>query len=132
MESFRKTITSSGKHILAGRSAENNEELISQVRGEEMVLHTKQPGSPFCNIKAPYNEINKTDLKEAAIFCARYSQNWRDNKSNVVVQYFIGNDIFKQKTMKLGTFGVKNAKEIVIKKGEILKFIDKNETTNRN
>jgi hypothetical protein len=33
--------------------------------------------------------------------------------------------------MKTGTFGVKNTKEIVIKKQEIIGFIDKqNETTN--
>ena len=111
--------TSSGNLVLAGKSAETNEELIKQVDDSEIVLHTKSPGSPFVNIKG---KSNAQDKKEAAVFCARYSQDWRDNKSDVVVHYFKGKDLYKRKTMKLGTFGVKNAKEIKIKKAEIEKW----------
>lgn len=130
MVTFRKFQTSSGKQVLAGKSAENNEELVAQIQENEIVLHTKLPGSPFCNIKADENKVSKKDLKESAVFCAKYSQDWRDNHGPVIVHYFLGEDIYKLKSMKSGTFGVKNTKEIAIKKQEILEFIQKNETIN--
>jgi predicted ribosome quality control (RQC) complex YloA/Tae2 family protein len=125
MANFRKFATSTGKQVLAGKSAENNEELVEQAGKEETVLHTKAPGSPFANIKLKENEnTSKQDIKESAVFCARYSQDWRDNKKDVIVHYFKGKDIYKEKEMKLGTFGVKNTKEIKIKKEEIEKFLE--------
>jgi predicted ribosome quality control (RQC) complex YloA/Tae2 family protein len=51
MTNFREWFTSSGKRVLAGKSANNNEELIKQVERNEIVLHTANPGSPFVNIK---------------------------------------------------------------------------------
>ncbi len=125
MVTFRKFTTSSGKEVLAGKSAENNEELVEQVKPNEFVFHTKASGSPFCNIKADEKGISKEDIKETAIFCASKSQDWRNNKKNVLVHYFLGNQIYKLKSMKTGTFGVKNLKEIVIKKKEIEEFIQK-------
>lgn len=113
---FRKFETSTGKTVLGGKNAENNEELVSQVRKDEVVLHTKSPGSPFVNIKG---KAEKADIKEAAIFCARYSQDWRDNHRDVEVHVFSGKDIHKEKGMKLGTFGVRKFKSIVVKKKDI-------------
>ena len=49
---FRKFKTSSGKLVLAGKDAETNEKLINQAEKNEIVLHTKQAGSPFVNIKS--------------------------------------------------------------------------------
>lgn len=124
MVKFRKFLTSSGKPVLAGRDAEQNEKLIEQAGKEEIVLHTKEPGSPFVNLKLKEGEkVSKKDIKEAAIFCARYSHDWRDNKKDVIVHYFKGKDIFKNKSMKLGTFEVKKFKEIKVKKQEIEKFM---------
>jgi len=120
MVNFRQFTTSSGKLVLGGKSAENNEELIKQIEPDEIVLHTKAPGSPFVNIKG---EATKKDIKEAAVFCARYSQDWRDNKKDVVVHYFKGKDIHKEKDMKTGTFGVKKYKEVTVKKKEIEGFL---------
>ena len=123
---FREFKTSSGKRVLAGRDAESNEKLIEQAGKDEIVLHTKQAGSPFVNIKLKDNKkTSKEDIKEAAIFCARYSHDWRDNKKDVVVHYFLGKEIFKIKAMKLGTFGVKKFKEIKVKKEEIEGLIEK-------
>ncbi len=119
MVNFRQFTTSSGKIVLAGKSAENNERAIEQIEPEEIVLHTKAPGSPFVNIKG---EATKKDIKEAAVFCARYSHDWRDNKKDVVVHYFKGKNIHKEKDMKTGTFGVKKCKEVTVKKEEIEKF----------
>jgi len=130
MVAFHKFTTSSGKQVLAGKSAENNEELIKQVQENELVFHTAKPGSPFCNIKTDKKEMSKEDIKETAIFCASKSHDWRDNKKNVVVHYFLGNQMYKLKSMKMGTFGVKNLKKITIKRLEILDLIKKNETIN--
>ena len=124
---FREFKTSSGKQVLAGKDAESNEKLVEQAGKDEIVLHTKETGSPFVNIK---RKAGKKDIKEAAIFCARYSHDWRDNKKNVVVHYFLGKDVFKIKSMKLGTFGVKKFKEIKIKKEEIEKLIEKQNKEN--
>lgn len=117
---FREFTTSSGKEVLAGKNAANNEELVEQVGANEDVFHTAAPGSPFVNIKG---RSNAKDRKEAAVFCAAKSQDWRDNKSDVVVHQFKGRDIQKIKGMKLGTFRVKRKKKVLVKKKEIEKFL---------
>jgi predicted ribosome quality control (RQC) complex YloA/Tae2 family protein len=119
MIKFRELISKKGTLILAGKSAENNEELVAQIKPDEEVFHTAAPGSPFVNIKG---NPKPGDIKEAAIFCARYSQDYRDNKGNVIVHVFKGKDIYKIKNMKKGTFGVKKLKIMKIKKEEIEKF----------
>jgi len=113
---FREIITSSGKIIYAGKNSKNNEELIKQVKKEEEVFHTKKSGSPFVNIKG---KATKQDIKQAAIFCAKHSQDYRDNKSDVLVHWFKGKDIYKTNSMDVGTFGIKKFKLIKIKKQEI-------------
>jgi len=126
---FRKAVTSSGKLMLAGKNAETNEKLIEQVGKEELVFHTAKPGSPFVNIKLEDGEkYSQKDVQEAAIFCAKYSQDWKKAKikKDVDVHYFLGKDIFKLKDMKLGTFGVKGYKEMRVKKINIENFNEKN------
>jgi len=120
---FRKKILSSGLLALAGKNAENNEKLIARAGKNEYVLHTKAPGSPFVNIKAPSKEVSKKDLKEAAIFCAVYSQVWKKAKvkKDVEVHIFFGKDITKVLGMKTGTFGVSKIKTILIKREDIEK-----------
>jgi len=113
MGSFREYITLNGTTVLAGRDAKNNEELIKQVGKNEEVFHTVAAGSPFVNIKG---KSKKGDIKEAVIFCARFSRDWKKNKDDVKVHRFKGKDIFKKKDMKLGTFGVKKYKIIKVKK----------------
>ena len=119
---FRKFQTSSGKIVLAGRDSESNEELVKQAGQNELVLHTKARGSPFVNIKESEKETTKEEIKEAALFCAKYSHDWRDNKKDVQVHIFTGKDLFKEKGMAKGTFGVKKFQEIKVKKAEIESF----------
>jgi len=119
MTKFREIISKKGTLILAGKNAENNEELIAQIEPNEEVFHTVNPGSPFVNIKG---EPKPGDIKEAAIICAKYSQDYRDNKSDVVVHIFKGKDVYKKKDMKKGTFGVKKLKIMKIKKELIENF----------
>lgn len=118
-KNFRKLITKSGKLIVAGKDEDSNEEIIKQAAPNEEVFHTAAAGSPFANIKG---EANKEDIKEAAIFCAKYSRDWKKNKRDIEVHEFKGRDIFKSKGMKAGTFGVKKFQSIKVKKQDIEKF----------
>ena len=103
--------------------------MVRQADKNNWVLHTKKKGSPFAEIKAEGKRVSKKDIKEAAIFIAKYSQDWKRNKKNVIVHYFKGKDIYKEEDMPIGTFGVKKYKEVLVKKEEIEKF--ENENPNR-
>lgn len=121
-KNFRKFTTAEGHLVLAGKSAEQNEQIIHQAELDEFVLHTAAPGSPFCNIKG---DASKEDIKETAVFCARYGRNWKEKQGNVEVHVFRRADIVKEKGMKVGTFGVRKHKSIIVKKEEIKRFIAK-------
>jgi predicted ribosome quality control (RQC) complex YloA/Tae2 family protein len=115
---FREFTTSSGKKVLGGKDAEQNEELVNQFLGKENLLfHTEKPGSSFCIILDL--KPTKKDLKEVAIFCASKSQDWRDNKQDVNIHIFSGKEVYKWKRMPAGTFGVKKFQLLKIKKKEI-------------
>ncbi len=115
---FREFKLKSGKNIFLGKNSEQNEDLVKEfMKKENIILHTAKPGSPFCIINE--HSPTSTEIKEAAVYCARYSQDWRDNKKDVLVHVFKGKDIYKTKVMKPGTFGVKKFKVIKAKKEEI-------------
>ncbi len=119
---FREFITTSKNKVLAGKDAESNEQLVKLFIGKSnKIFHTEKSGSPFCvieNIKP-----SKRDIKETAIFCASKSQDWRDNKRDVIVHVFTGKDTYKRKGMKKGMFGVRKFREIKVKKKEIEKAV---------
>ncbi len=120
MVKFREFVTSNGIIVLAGKDAMQNEELVNQFKGKgNFIFHTAKPGSPFCVIT---EKPKSGDKKETAVFCAKRSQDWRDNKANVLVHIFTGKDVFKRKDMALGTFGIKKKRNIKIKKEDIEKF----------
>jgi|APSaa5957512622_1039677.scaffolds.fasta_scaffold43322_3 predicted ribosome quality control (RQC) complex YloA/Tae2 family protein len=119
---FRAFVLSSGKRILLGKNEENNEDLVKQVEEDEYVFHTKKPGSPFANIKFEKSKVLKGDLTEGGVICAKFSQDWRDSKNDIIVHVFLGKDVFKKKGMKTGTFGVNHFKEMIVKKKDIVKF----------
>lgn len=117
---FRKFFTSSGKLVIGGKNAEQNEQVVKQAKPQEIVLHTQAAGSPFCNIKG---KANRKDINEAAIFCARYSREWKKGKKkSIIVHYFKKKDMLKEENMKVGTFGVKKFKAITTKKEDIEKI----------
>jgi predicted ribosome quality control (RQC) complex YloA/Tae2 family protein len=117
---FREFLTDRNTLIFGGKNAENNEELIEQAEKSEEIFHTDAPGSPFVNIKG---KPKKGDIKQAAIFCAAFSKDWKKNKKDVIVHRFKKKDIYKTPEMKTGTFGVKNITGIKIRKKEIEKFL---------
>lgn len=127
MAKFREFTTSSGLKIFAGKNAKNNDELVLSAKPNDFLLHTFAPGSPFVNIgESP----SKTDIKEATIFCAKYSQDWRDGKKDIVVNIFFKKNTSKKNNMKIGTWSVSKQNKTKVKKSDILKFESelKNET----
>lgn len=118
---FRKITLKSGTEILLGKDKEQNEILVKKFKGKNnIILHTKESGSPFCIIEKTKPSLR--DVKEAAFYCAMYSQDWRDNKKNVKIHRFTGKDVYKRRGMETGTFGVKKYKITNIKKGYIEKI----------
>ena len=127
MVNFREYVTSSGLRVLGGKSSETNDKLVSQAGPKDVVLHTNAPGSPFVNVG---ENPSKKDFKEAAVFCAKYSQDWRDSKKDVVVNMFKRSDMNKETKMKSGTWGVKKQEKIKVKKADIFKFEERLNETN--
>ncbi len=125
---YRQFITTSKKLIVGGKSAEQNEQLVKDIlkSGKNyIVMHTAKPGSPFVFIIVPASKTKARDINQAAVFCATYSKDWRDNKQDVIVHMFKTKEIYKRKAMKTGTFGVRKFKIIKVKKEEIIKFKNK-------
>ncbi len=117
---FREYILSTNKIIKAGKSAEQNDLLVSTSKRNETLLHTIAPGSPFVNLG---DEPTTQEIKEASAFCALKSQDWRDNKKTVLVHVFIKNNCYKDKKAKDGSWSVKKIQKTVkVKKADILKL----------
>ena len=119
MVNFRKFVLGSGREIVGGRDAENNDELVKLAGRNDVMLHTSAPGSPFVNVGA---DPSKNDLKEAGVFCAKYSQDWRGGKKDVVVNKFFRRDMNKSVKMKGGTWAVLKQEKIKVKAVDILGF----------
>ncbi len=107
-ERFRWFFTSSGKIAIGGKSAEQNEAIIKGHLGkQDVVAHTELPSSPFVIIKAERKPISEQDIKEAAIFCASFSRQWKMGKRKVEMHIFKPEQIAKERGSKTGTFSVR-------------------------
>lgn len=118
---FRKKILSTGREIMLGKSSSNNDELVRAASSEDIMLHSEKPGSPFTNVG---REPSEKEIKEAALFTARYSQDFRDNKKDVVVDIFLRKDMKKDSDMKEGTWRVLKKESLTVKKEDIIKILD--------
>src|SRR3989344_4927218 len=88
---YRWFYTSSGKLVVGGKNAEQNEQLIRKLKEQKndlLALHTTEPGSPFSFILAEVNKISEEDIKEGAIFTACFSQAWKAKKKSASVDIF--------------------------------------------
>lgn len=111
---YRWFFTSEGKLVVGGKSEEQNEVVLRYfLKPDYTVMHTTSPGSPFMIIQT--ESPSKNDLNECAIFCACFSKEWKSENKLINIDVFSGKDIYKLKTMKVGTFGVKNRKQIKVK-----------------
>lgn len=117
MPSFRTHTTAQGTVLLAGKDEASNEALVKQVLPNEEVFHTARAGSPFVVLKGI---PKKGDRKEAALFCAAFSRAYKKyNEDPVEVHRFKGRNIYKERHMKIGTFGIKKFKIINCKRKEV-------------
>lgn len=121
----REFFLSTGTRIFLGKNSENNDELVKSFEGKNnIILHTAKPGSPFCIIDKTNPKPSKEDIKQSAIICASKSHDWRDNKKDVIVHQFTGKDVYKEKKMKNGTWGLKKKPKLIkIKKEEIERWM---------
>ena len=127
MENFRKFVSSSGLEIFGGKSAENNDALVFSASPGDVLLHTSEPGSPFVNVGS---SPSKNDLYEAVVFCAKYSQDWRKGKRDIIVNKFMRSDMNKSPKMKAGSWNVSKQEKVKVKKADILKFEESLEKIN--
>jgi len=107
------------KTALLGKNQEQNESLVNEFLGKDnTIMHTVATGSPF---GVALEEFNGEEKKQLADLVAAYSQDWRNNHSNVKVHVFTGKKVYKNKNMGIGTFGVKKTRMITAKKRDIEK-----------
>lgn len=124
-ESFRWFFTSNNILVVGGKNDEQNELALDKfLKPEYYVLHTTAPGSPFCIIKS--DNPGKKDIDEAAIFCACFSQQWKLGTKEINVDVFKGNQIYKSKGMKTGTFGVEGKRKTIKVKPELVLIVQNN------
>ncbi|MEK6914333.1 MAG: NFACT RNA binding domain-containing protein [Nanoarchaeota archaeon] len=113
-KNYRWFFTSEGKLVIGGKNDEQNEMVLKYFsKTNYIVMHTKAAGSPFMILQS--DNPSQKDIKECAIFCACFSKEWKYGKKLIDLDIFYGRDIYKNKDMKIGTFGVKNKKEIKVK-----------------
>jgi len=110
-------VTSSGIEVFGGRDSANNDELVFAAESNDILIHTVKPGSPFVNVGFG---VSKIDIKEAAVFCAKFSQAWRDSKKDVLVNIFRRCDMKKDRKMKEGSWEVLKSERLRVKKEDIL------------
>ncbi|MBR9705418.1 DUF814 domain-containing protein [Candidatus Pacearchaeota archaeon] len=121
---YRWFFTSDNTLVVGGKSDEQNEAALKHFsRPEYTVMHTTKPGSPFMIIQ---NERpSKKDMEETAIFTGCFSQAWKKGNKKIDIDVFKGDQIYKIKSMKTGTFGVKGKKEVMHIKPELVLIIQK-------
>jgi len=112
-QKYRWFFTSSRKLVVGGKSADQNEEIVSEIiklskkeKKDFFVMHTREPGSPFAIIISPKDELSRDDIEETAIWCGCFSRAWREGKKKTVIDIFSSFQIKKAPLMKAGTFGV--------------------------
>lgn len=109
---YRWFITSSGKTVIGGKSAIQNDDLLKSLKKSEkndlIVMHTSSPGSPFSVILSPNSEVSKSDIEETAVFTACFSKAWRAKKRKEEIHVFSLSKLSKPKSAKPGTWTVKD------------------------
>ncbi len=111
---YRWFYTSTRKLVIGGKTALQNDELLHQVTTSSdpyLVMHTSEPGSPFCVILSDLKTITRTDREECAIFTGCFSRAWREKKGYAAVDIFLSSQMYKEPSMKAGTWGVETRVE---------------------
>lgn len=124
---YRWFYTSEGKLVVGGKSDGQNELVIKNfLKPGYTIMHTSEPGSGFMIIQD--EDASEKDINECAVFCACFSKQWKNiksAKSKVEVDIFKGEQVYKSKAMKTGTFGIKGEQKSVKVKPELVLVIQK-------
>ena len=107
---YRWFFTSTGKLVVGGKSAEQNDFLLGKLKSKNKdyyVMHTTHPGSPFSVIISDLKDVRKTDLEECAVFTGCLSRAWKERKAKTEVHLFKLSQTDKESRMKTGTWSVK-------------------------
>src|SRR3989344_1162896 len=108
--------TNSGKLVVGGKNAVQNEEMLHLTKKEKkdfIVMHTSSPGSPFSIILDNIKKISKNDLEETAVFTACFYQAWKSGKKTADVDIFRSSQLNKPGKAKVGTWQVLGEVETV-------------------
>lgn len=108
-QKYRWFITRTGKLVVGGKSAVQNDSLLEQIISSKQtycIMHTAEPGSPFMVLCAPEETLTPEDITEMAIATACFSKAWKQGKLQAKVHIFSSTQIHKGKGMKAGTWGV--------------------------
>lgn len=106
---YRWFVTSSDKMVVGGKSAEQNDELLTKLKSRSkdfIVMHTSSPGSPFSVILADKKNVSPEDLEQTALFTACFSRAWKERKKSSVVDIFSLSQLSKSPALKSGTWQV--------------------------
>lgn len=106
---YRWFYTSSGKLVVGGKNAEQNDDILTRMKKiskDYWVMHTSFPGSPFSIIICDPKKVSRSDLKETAIFTGCFSREWRAKKQKAKIDIFKLSQVHKNSKMKEGTWGV--------------------------
>ncbi len=107
---YKWFFTSSGKLVVGGKSAEQNDTLLHEMKKmkkEMIVMHTKSPGSPFGVILAPVSAVTGEDINECAIFTGCFSRAWKEGHKSTNVDIFNLSQLSKTDDMNVGSWSVK-------------------------
>ena len=123
-ENYRWFFTSNNVLVVGGKSDEQNELVIRNfLKPDYTVMHTSAPGSSFMIIQS--DKPTKKDLDETAIFTASFSKQWKNGNKQIEIDIFKGDQVYKTRAMKIGTFGVKGNKNSEKVKPELFLIIQK-------
>jgi hypothetical protein len=106
---YRWFNTSTKKLVVGGKSAIQNDSLISELKSQKqdkIVMHTAESGSPFTIILAHIKKTTKKDIEQTAIFTACFSQQWKKGKKTAEVHIFKLSQLHKSEKLKAGTWQV--------------------------
>ncbi|MFH0831647.1 MAG: NFACT RNA binding domain-containing protein [archaeon] len=105
-EKYRWFFTSSGKLVVGGKNAVQNEEVMNfHIENNDLIMHTEAPGSPFAILKSG-KAADCNDIEETSVFCASFSRAWRQGKKRAEVHIFSKEQVSKEKSQKQGTFTI--------------------------
>src|SRR3989344_4967817 len=68
---YRWFVTSAGTLVVGGKNAAQNDQLLHLLTASEkkrMVMHTREPGSPFCVLLTDVEKITAQEREECAIY----------------------------------------------------------------